>query len=103
MSDPFVRFTLTFVVAFCPAHICRGEADAICEKWDTKKMAKRDEQAETTLWNNRVYTAPMLLQEPKDMHGTGGHVVSIGVGGGVGVGLRDDRFVDPLLTWADLD
>ena len=60
--------------------VALAEADAICEKWDTKKMAKRDEQAETTLWNNRVYTAPRLLEDPTVFHGTGGHVVSIGVG-----------------------
>ena len=82
MSDSIFRFTLTFVVADCPADLVPlAEADAICEKWDTQKMGKRDERAELTLWNNRVYTAPMLLEDPNIFHSTGGHVVYIGVGG----------------------
>ena len=63
-----------------------AEADAITEKWDTEKMAKRDELAETILWNNRVFTAPRLLEDHEVFHGTGGHVVSIGVGVGSGWG-----------------
>ena len=57
-----------------------AEADAIVEKWDTQKLAKRDERAETVLWNNRVYTAPMLREDPEVFYGPGGHAVSIGVG-----------------------
>ena len=99
-------FTLTVLVP-PPIHIlpadmqALAEADTICENWDSKKMGKRDEKAETALWSSRLFTAPMLLEEPEVLHGTEGHLVSVDVG--VGVGLRDDRFVDPLLRWADLD
>ena len=66
----------------CPADmVALAEADAICEKWDTKKMARRDEKAETALWNSRLFTAPLLLEDPDVFYGTEGHLVSVDVGG----------------------
>ena len=106
MSIPF-SFHSDIFVATCPADsLFLAEADAICEKWDPERMVKRHEKAENTLWNNRVYTAPMLLDDLEVYQGTGGHVVSVEIGE-LGIGwwgdLRDDRFVVPLLTLADLD
>ena len=83
MSDTFSRSqSLSFPLYSCPAHmLALAEADAICEKWDAKKMAKRDEKEETQLWNNRVFTAPMLLEDPEVFHGTRGHLVFCRCGG----------------------
>ena len=61
--------------------IALAEADAICDKWDTNKFGKRDEEAEPALWNNRVYTAPMLLDDPAVFYGAEGRLVSVEVGG----------------------
>ena len=40
-----------------------AEADAICQKWDPEVMAQRDAEVEEELWNNRLFTAPRLLDD----------------------------------------
>ena len=39
-------------------------------------MAKKDDEAEAALWNSRMYTAPLLLEDPKVYLGQGGDLVS---------------------------
>ena len=39
-------------------------------------MAKKDDEAEAALWNSRMYTAPLLLEDPKVYVGEGGDLVS---------------------------
>ena len=41
-----------------------AKADTICERWDLNKMSKKDDEAEAALWNARMYTAPVLLENP---------------------------------------
>ena len=47
--------------------------------WDTNKMANKD-KAEMKLWNSRMFTAPMLLEDPKIYWGEGGDLSSPDVG-----------------------
>ena len=40
-----------------------AEADAICQKWEPEVMSQRDAEVERDLWNTRLFTAPLLLDD----------------------------------------
>ena len=57
-----------------------AKADEKCEVWNMNKMTKPDDEAQQQLWYSRMYTAPMLLEEPSIYWGEGGDLSSPDVG-----------------------